>query len=476
MLFRLPSVTNGLRTAHAACTCYAVAPAFLTSSSRMNTSPQVRTANPKSLRLLGVVVTVLLGGVGCQGPSVVPLMPTPILYSENGVSPLDHIPEAEQWKPRKVYYATTRQRTSDLQIIDYNNKEGSRVSVGLALIGFGHDGMSWSDLQEVSKATEREEAVDLSIAGLLEAGSFEPENPASTTNGPGAWLLQDLNQSIRISRDKDLMIYVHGAKVNFYNACAFAAQLDHFMGRDMTSIAFSWPSRQNILQYVFGGDVERAYRSSDSLASLLEILARESGARKIHIVAWSAGSRVVASAVSQLRQRHADMSEAELRKTYRLGTLYFAASEIPRNEFIQKLPDLDIMANRVVVTASSNDSALKYAQRFMGGGPRIGQLAKGLTEEERETILSAKSLEVIDLSLGGEERGFDITGHRYWFDHPWASSDLILAIRSDLDPEKRNLYPTGTRILWGIPANYPDKIRAMKKEEILFEKEAVPRP
>ncbi len=434
----------------------------------MNASPFFRRSAPATGLKASFLCLVLLASVGCQGPKVVPLMPTPILYSENGLSPLDHIPEQEQWKPRKVYFATTRQRTSDLQVIDYSNEEAARVSVGLALIGFGNEGMTWSDLQEISKSTQREEAVDLSIAGLLEAGSFDPKTPDATRNGPGAWLLQDLNQSIESSRDKDLMIYVHGAKVNFYNACAFAAQLDHFMGRDMTSVAFSWPSRQNILKYVFGGDVDRAYRSSESLAILLELLSDHSSARKIHIVAWSAGSRVVTSAVSRLRQQYPDLSEEELQKKFRLGTLYFAASEIPRKEFIQKLPDLDQMANRVVVTVSSNDAALKNANLFMGGGPRIGQMAGGLTEKEVATIEKTRSLEVIDLSLGGEERGFDITGHRYWFDHPWASSDLILSIRTDWDPEQRKLTKTGHRMLWGISADYPERIQTMTEKDLTF--------
>lgn len=407
----------------------------------------------------------------CQGPRVVPLMPTPVLYSELNQSPLDHIPEEEQWKPRKVYYATTRTRTSNLQTINYDNDVADRVSVGLALIGFGTDQMSWSDLQEVSQATERAEEVDLSIAGLLEAGAFDPKDPATRNTGPTGWLLTDLNQSILSSRDQDLLIYVHGAKVNFYNACAFAAQLDHFLGRDMTSLAFSWPTRQNIVAYALGGDVDRAYVAAESLSPLLEILAEHSKARRIHVVAWSAGSRVVTSAVSGLRRKYPDLDTEALQRKFRLGTLYFAASEIPRKEFIGFLPDLNEMARRVVVTVSSNDAALKHANLFMGGGTRLGQIADNLTDAELDVLLNTERLEVINLSLGGEERGFDITGHRYWFDHPWASTDLILAIRSDLDPKDRSLLPTEYHVHWGIPADYPQRLSRMTEEDLKFREE-----
>jgi len=243
--------------------------------------------------VVSFISTLLL--TACSSPQVEPLMPTPALFTEMNVGPLDHIPESRRWKPRRVYYATTRQREPDLQRINYNNRESEQVAVGMTLIGFGGPHISWSDLNAYSQSRERPETIDLSIAGIAEAGHFSVASDGSTRDATGAaaWLLADLNASIKAARIPDLLIYVHGAKVNFYNANAFAAQLDHFMGRDMTSLAFSWPSRQNILAYGTGSDVDRAYRSAPALTALLDTLARNSAARRIHIVCWSAGGRVV---------------------------------------------------------------------------------------------------------------------------------------------------------------------------------------
>jgi len=386
-------------------------------------------------------------------------MPTPVLFTELDIGPLDHIPEDQRWKPRRVYYATTRERDDDLQRIDYNNKEADAVSVGLSLIGFGGPEISWSDLNEYSRRAERPETVDLSIAGLVEAGQFRivQNREIDDVDGAASWLMADLNASVESARDRDLLIYVHGAKVNFYNANAFAAQLDHFMGRDMTSLAFSWPTRQNIIAYGTGGDVARAYRAAPALAALLKVLARDSVARRIHIVCWSAGGRVVNEAMRLLHQDF-DGSPGELRQAYRLGTVYFAAADVPGDEFLANLPTLNAIANRVVVTVSSNDGALNMAQRFMGGGSRIGQRRTDLTTEQLDQVLEADRLEVIDVSRGSDERGFDITGHRYWISHPWASSDVVLAVRSDLGPEKRALQSTDLDILWSIPADYPERL------------------
>src|SRR6056297_782969 len=165
---------------------------------------------PKSIpRRLIAGFALLIVLAGCATPRVEPLMPTPVLFSELGVGPLDHIPEEQRWKPRRVYYATTRAREDDLQRIDYNNEESEVVSVGLSLIGFGGPQISWSDLNEYSRRAERPETVDLTIAGLVEAGFFQhdEEGQIEDVSGAASWLMADLNNSIESARDRDLMIY-----------------------------------------------------------------------------------------------------------------------------------------------------------------------------------------------------------------------------------------------------------------------------
>ena len=416
-----------------------------------------------NLRTQGLLLIIAVAVVGCAGPSVQPLMPTPVLFSEFDVGPLDHIPEDQRWNPRRVYYATTRQREDDLQRINYGNRESDAVFVGLSVIGFGGPELSWTELNRYSREADRGETVQLSINGLVELGYFLPSREGGAVRdigGAAAWLASDLHAAIEAARDDDLLIYVHGAKVNFYNANAFAAQLDHFMGRDMTSLAFSWPSRQNIIAYGTGGDVQRAYRAAPALASLLELLANGSGARRVHIVSWSAGGRVVTAALRELHARYADTGQA-LRERFRIGTVYFAAADVPGEEFLDALPALNEMASRIVVTVSSEDNALRMARTFMGGTARIGQRNTNLTPEQLEWVMAADRLEVVDVSRGWEGRGFDITGHRYWFDHPWASTDMVLAVRSDLDAGERGLEATDLDLLWAIPANYPQRLREL---------------
>jgi len=74
--------------------------------------------------------------------------------------------------------------------------------------------------------------------------------------------------------------------------------------------------------------------------------------------------------------------------------------------------------------------------------------------------------EIIDFSLGKEERGFDITGHHYWHRHPWASSDIIFLLRTNLSGEHRDLTSTGTENIWYLSGEYPEAVRDAAKREL----------
>lgn len=418
------------------------------------------------------VVCALASGLGAWqmagcGIGVQPLMPTPVIYTEGGFEPLAHIPEEERWTPRRVFYATNRARTTDQQKIEYGNTPSDDVAVGMALIGFGGPDTSWAALNDISKEASRDADLSLSIAGVMEVGRYRAGQSAEDAASPesAGFLLERLRSVIDESRDRDVLIYVHGAKVNFYNACVFAAQLDHFMGRDMTSIAFAWPTHQNIFSYALGSDESRAYDSADALATLIEMLAEETHAERIHVLSWSAGARVAMTALSELRRRHPEVDAGTLRERFRLGTVYFAAGDVPVHDFLERVEDIHSLADQLVVTQTDDDGALKASEKFIGGGRRIGQEAGPLSPDHLELVRGLDRLEVIDVSIGAEDRGFDITGHRYWFAHPWSSSDVLLSIRTRLGPAERGLEQGASPRLWSLPADYPERLQSLRLRE-----------
>jgi len=87
---------------------------------------------------------------------------------------------------------------------------------------------------------------------------------------------------------------------------------------------------------------------------------------------------------------------------------------------------------------------------------------------EEELIVShhLSNVEIIDISLGKDLRGFDIEGHHYWYRHPWMSSDIIFLMRTDLPPEARGLTPAQLEGIWYLSPDYPNKIRMAAEAEL----------
>jgi esterase/lipase superfamily enzyme len=315
-------------------------------------------------------------------------------------------------------------------MVDYGNALDQELRLGEADVWMGPEGETWKSLKVASTTEPRPDPIEIQIAERRESGTID--NIAATH----AWCRR-VDRSIRNSETKDIVIYVHGAKVGFLHSCAFAAELDHFAGRDLTPIAFDWPTHQQIFSYIDRDDLGHAFRSAGKLADLVRLLSSQTSVRKIHVVSWSAGARVVSRAMVDLAEGRPD----DLRKKYRLGALVFAAGDVSEKDFVKRLPSIHGLADRVIVYISDDDFALKWSSRVMGGGRRLGLATKKLTTEERTILHTMKRLEVIDTSYGKEVRGFDITGHRYWFQHPWVNSDLLLAIRTDAPARQRGLKP-----------------------------------
>ncbi len=183
--------------------------------------------------------------------------------------------------------------------------------------------------------------------------------------------------------------------------------------------------------------MRRAQHSSEALRDLIKLLAPETRATRINILCWSAGGRVVSKVLDELRRAHPELDHLEVRGRYRLGSVVFAAADV--DDFLGRLPAASDLAQEVVVTVTDNDVALNAAERYMGGDSRIG------TEDAEDETLGfirshyLENVDIVDVSHGHEVRGFDITGHHYWYRRPWNASDIILLMRTDLGPAQRGL-------------------------------------
>lgn len=378
-----------------------------------------------------------------SGPKPQWLMPTPVVYLDGKVDPFAHLPASEKRTDVEVFYSTNRTSKGD----HYGNRVDSVLRFGKATIEIGEEADTWKTLAEVSTIHPRPRPMPLRLAGFDEFGTDEDQAVMKR------WAA-GVDRAVRRTVTRDVVIYVHGAKVDFLHSCAFAAELDHFAGRDFTPVAFDWPTHQEILSYVDGVDVDHARRSATRLAETIRLLADHTTAERIHIVSWSAGARVHSRALAELGEGNVRAA----RKRCRLGVMAFAAGDVPVKDFLERLPAIYGLSDEVLVYMSDADGALKWSARLMGGGRRLGFAPESLNDEEVAALRAMPRLEAIDTSLGKQRRGFDITGHRYWFKHPWVNSDLILALRTGAPAAKRGLSESSIGGVWEFSEEYPERI------------------
>jgi hypothetical protein len=431
--------------------------------------PSTQRRLKKFMRLFFGILMILLFVIGCTASKPLTLMSTPVIYHNAAVDPFAHLDPEEKTILTSLFYATNRSPQTSPKDLPYGNGISKHLHLGRATIRMGENINDWEDLYLASILSDRPEPLILTLEDTIEMASIDPEGfePGNGSLSPSQQSFVDaVNADLAKAKDKEIMIYVHGAKFDFFTSCALTAEIDHFAGRDFVGVAFSWPSHQNILSYVFGIDVHRAWHSTLSLRSLIGLLANHTQVEHINIICYSAGGRVTSKALFEMRQSHADLTPQALKKKFKLGAVVFVAADIPVESFLDRLPAIGDLAKQVVVTISDADDVLKAASSIMGGGQRVGSKEAEIIEEEFAIIEGLKNFEIVDLSLGQEERGFDIAGHHYWYRHPWASSDIIFLLRTDLPPHRRGLAPADLEGVWYLSPDYPERVRNAAKKEL----------
>ncbi len=405
---------------------------------------------------------------GCAEPRSVTMMPAPVIYHDTTVDPFSHLRHDEKTTTLPVFFATNRAPLPSSSDTSYGNDMSNSLHLGKTQIRFGDTLTSWKDLFLASTNPEYSGTLELGIEESIEIAKHQlNELPGWTTALSPAVkeFTLEINEALAQARDKEIIIYVHGAKGSFLKSVVLAAEIDHFSGRDFLVIAFAWPSHQNILSYIWGTDAWRAEHSTNALNALIQLLAEHTTVERTNIICYSAGGKLVANAISEIHSQHPLLNPEELQQKFKLGTVLFTAADVSVDQFIEKLPAISEMASQVVVTVSDGDNALYSASLVMGGNSRIGMKSAEDEEIEFATNNQINNFEVIDLSYGQDLRGFDITGHHYWHRHPWASSDIMFLLRSDLSASRRGLTASGIEDVWYLSEEYPRQVRQAIKHE-----------
>ncbi|MDT8439298.1 MAG: alpha/beta hydrolase [Wenzhouxiangellaceae bacterium] len=411
-----------------------------------------------------VAAGLLLSGCAATGPYSLTLMDTPLVFEAR--NPAD---ANENGEPRnriaEVLFATDRRpERSEAGDLEFGYRRGYVVHLGLASVTPDRPSLTWQDLTDPDRLRREREGVPIRIERLDNFGILRSSvtdlsrfNFAEELKSGGEdAFLQRLEQVIDGSKSRRIRIYVHGFRTPFDNPLLVTAELAHFMDQDGAFIAYSWPSK--LSQFGYFGDTESAQASAFLFRNFLEFLLERADPERIDIIAFSAGTRLVASALHQIVLRDRGAGQPSSAET-RFGQVLLVGSDIDRQVFAGFLSDglLDAV-EQLSIYVSASDRALDLS-RLAWGQERLGQdLANtNLKPALIEQLRANSKLHFIDVSAADGTR--QALGHGYLRRSPWVSSDILMTLLHGLQPGSRGLVRAPGLPLWTFPENYVERAR-----------------
>lgn len=422
-------------------------------------TPRHVTVRLATIVLMLLLVATTLGGCQSSGPRLLDLMPAPVAYEKSTGPFAEAAPQtpSPDLATLDMLYATNRSPGAAPDY--YSGERGYLVRLGAARIEFGDTDVSWDRAREISLLKNRPGNFPLKVNAVEEFGIlpdsisvFTPPELATQADGQAAQrFLEEVDKRLARSSVKDIYIYVHGYKVNFQNPLLVASELWHFMGYEGAFVAYSWPSTPARLAYL--KDIETARLSAQRLRTFIEYLARHSSAERIHIVGYSAGTRMVLLTLYELALIHQRSSDEDLRRATKLGNVVLVGSDIDSDVFASYLVDgLLRVPEHLAFYVSPADRALRLSSKIFDH-LRMGQVLPGtLDRRMREYMAASSRLSLIDVE--GAANFASGNGHAYFRQSPWVSSDILLRLRYGLEPAQRGLEQRGESPIWRFPGDY----------------------
>jgi len=422
---------------------------------------------------LGVARTALLFSalamVACASKlpiDQVDLMPAPDVFGDGLLNLLPEYAPMEQIPYKGILYATDRSpATSEDEEKYYLNHRGGIVRLGVAHYQLGEENIVWEKTRDITMLSTRTEKYPVKISGVDEwgiLGSTIPywadfnlmsngNPPPDATNS----FAEAINAQLARSDKKHVYIYVHGYKVVYENPVLVSAELWHFLGYDGAFIAYSWPATPSKFAYVKDSDTSAGYARNFRL--LLEFIAEETEAKQIHVLGYSNGTRLVTRAMEQLALKNHDKMAEEIYDKLRIHNVILFGSDLDRGVFTSYLSDgLLNVSKHLTIYMSEYDKALGVSQ-WLTRRERLGQMwgDKGgnMTRHARKALTDyGDQVSFINVS---DAEGADVgNGHGYFYNSPWASSDLLATLIYGLTPEQRGLVKQDDLPVYTFPPDY----------------------
>ena len=421
--------------------------------------------SPKVFIALVIILAAGLTACAKKNRNLIDLMPAPEVYSDKSVDPFLYLDQNLQTPFHDILFATGRKPDINGARF-YLNERGFNLRLGQAKTELGSGRYTWHEARSGLVKRNRTDKYPVKVTEIEEIGMLDrtftvftprelvPDDPKSAA----AEFAKRVNKKLAISNKKDVYIYVHGYKVEFNNPLLVATELWHFLGYDGVFIAYSWPSTPETLAYA--SDLETTAISSHNLRIFTEFLADETNAENIHLIGYSAGTRVVITALAQAAFIHHGEDKAAIQRQRRIGRVILVGSDLDRQLVGAYLVEgLLNVPKSLTIYVSGKDKALGMS-RWLFRRERLGQMwTESLNPRGIEYLKNTPELRLIDVTaVEGATKG---NGHAYFRTSPWVSSDILVALMYDLEPDERGLARSTDRPIWTFPDDYIQRLRAV---------------
>ena len=412
------------------------------------------------MRALTVALALSLLNAGCAGAPK--LMDTPNLHVASMSDPFAEVPFVLQSPYVNVVYATDRASVlADDGSFHYGRDRSPSLAVGECRVRIG-DRETWKEIVAACRVEDRERPLWLSVGEIVERARFAatPNRLVRTADGlvvdeealaadrAAVQFFHDtLRDRLADTPRKEAFVFVHGVSNEFEDAAFHIAEIWHIIGRVGVPVAYTWPAGKN-----YAYDRESSEFTIHHFKTFLRALAACPELEKIHLIAHSRGTDVVTTGLRELVIEFR-ASGRDLRRELKVGQMVLLAADLDFEVVNQRTASERVFEtfDRLTIYVSEADLAIRASGLIFRSRERLGTLRpEDFTPEQRERLELSGNIDIVraDVSSG-------FLGHSY-FEHPAASSDLVLLLRDGRPPGAEHGRPLTKvdAVFWSFDDDY----------------------
>ncbi|MCA9073953.1 MAG: alpha/beta fold hydrolase [Planctomycetaceae bacterium] len=356
------------------------------------------------------------------------------------VPPVDEavVAPPEPYDVVRVFYGTNRNRTGSPNPKEFYGREQSDVSYGHCDVSIPKSHKKgklespsiWrfefrEDPKKHIVLLDVEEKSQHQFMSELQHVVWNSMKVVDTEHGPGLV-------------GGEAFIFVHGFNNSFEDATRRCAQIAHDLKFQGAPILYSWPSQEKSSLDGYRADGHMAGWSEEHLINFVTQVSRDSGARRVHLIAHSMGNRIVSAALRRLTEQCVNQ------QIPRFNEVILTAPDIDADYFKTAIaPYITQTADRITIYSSSRDIALKLSSLFNPlARKRLGESGRELT-----VFPEYGNIDVIDASF--VETDLFTLNHSYHASSPTVLNDIELLL-AGYTTEERGLSSMFNRLAWRI--------------------------